>query len=220
MRAFAKLIVFCGLGLLCASRPVEANWYDFIEALSGPGPFKGRGIHRPFQAFPFEFCVADFKPSDPFGAIGRSQENPNPKVPCLYFEMGAFTAEPKPPRFPYRVDLDTTEFGASFQLRPQVDVGFGMGFYRFDTFLPDDKRQGLTTVTITPLRFVLKPLYFLPAAKGPKWGVLKLVVKETLIPRALSGTDFGTSAEVFQEDNDLVTSFALLIDVSALVRSR
>jgi hypothetical protein len=204
------MVLTVQLGLCCA--PAEANWWDAIEALSGPGPFSGRGNVMTTICPPLGGNRAG-----PSHILSRPADLPE-SVPCFFLDFRNFKAE-EDDRFP-EVSAKVVEFGFSFQLRRALEMGSGVGWIRFKSA----SRLGGTDVTtdrmtLTPLRVVVKPLLALPYFRQhSRWGsVLKYYVRESVLIGRLTGEDFGVQRGVFNTEHEFVTSAGFIIDVGELL---
>jgi hypothetical protein len=202
-------------------RPATAgDWYDVLEALTGPGPFKHK---RPFPVNHLAvtgFCFGPSKDGAPaYSILGRSS-GISDQVPCLFFDFVGYhvdQAANKHGNFG-DVDLDHFEVGVSFQLHRPFEIGAALGVARFESGGVVTKKP-----TFTPLRFLVKPLYFLPDRWGNlrshDWpGFLKIEVREMILGGPLTGDMFGSTAAAFNIEHDYLTSVgSLVIDVGPIV---
>ena len=188
--------------LAVSAQPAEANIWDVLEQLSGPGPFHSRG-----NVLVSGGCV---QPQVPH--LGIDSRVPA-RAPCWFFDLRRFHADAD--EFFRAVDAQAYDFGATFQVRRPIELGFGMGLIHFSS-----NGVNTTKVTTTPLRVVVKPLLIVPKLRDKKWaGVVKYYVRESVIWGRLTQDDFGISAarHVFNEKNDVVTSAGFLIDLGELI---
>ena len=74
-------------------------------------------------------------------------------------------------------------------------------------------------MTITPLRTVIRPmLLVVPEHHRQKWmGILSLYWKETYIVGELQGADFGAPENSYRSNGELVRSFGVTLDFTALI---
>jgi hypothetical protein len=200
--------------LLMWTRSGEASVMDWMQELSGPGPFTSR------LALTTKIC-----PSLLPGSPDPDTENTPRRrdQPCLYFDVHRLTTHDEAPDDPFgRVKVVTVEFGPTWRLWRAVDIGVGAGIIQFHS-------HGIETtrITIVAPRVEVKPiLLFGPAGfwnSHPKVrktaSVLKLQARDFVIVGRLQAQDFGASpANVrFDVRNDRVTSAGLLFDLSELV---
>ncbi|MGE3509671.1 MAG: hypothetical protein AB7N65_12400 [Vicinamibacterales bacterium] len=208
-----------------APRPAYAgkSWWDFLEALSGPGPFKGKS-HYMFEgvcAGPTDTRTSDQRRELTW--IGRPSVSGPPSLediarrPCLYFDLARLEAPARPP-YPDAVAATFSEIGVSYALIRPIDLGMGAGVLRFSTPTPAGARTE-TRAVVTPIRFVVKPLFMIPSLQKREWpDVIRVYFKQSLLIGGLNGGDFGADPAVFSEPSEFVRSFGLVIDAGQLVR--
>jgi hypothetical protein len=215
--------------VLVCSWPAQAGLLDILEELSGPGPF-GRRIGRNLLFSGFCLPVRDKQRtnteyvSPKLGIPEKLEEQVNgvrtgntittipSDLPCFYADVRSLSAPPDA-RFS-RINSFLIDGGITFPVVRPFEIGVGLGAVRFRT-------GDLSTYrfTVTPLRFVAKPLLFIPKYRNSsKLDFLKYYIKETVIIGRLRGEDFGVSNAVFDNKNwrDFVTSGGLVIDVFEL----
>lgn len=144
------------------------------------------------------------------------------KLICGYFDVGSFTNEVGSNGldlngFP-RVTARLVDFGGVARLHDGLDIGGGIGIVRF-TSEPGDRTIRKTALTLTPLRTVIRPLLLVvPEHHRKQWmGILSLYWKETYIADELAGADFGVPDNPYRSNGELVRSFGLTFDLTALV---
>src|SRR2546426_6452456 len=93
------------------SSPAEADIWDFLAELSGPGPFDGRG-KLPEAAMATIYCRGVRSGS----GFLRLLDNPDARGPCFFAEVHNFEA-PDDERF-FRVRATITEVGTTYRLAP------------------------------------------------------------------------------------------------------
>src|SRR4249920_82239 len=148
LAAFSVLVLFLG----CRSAHA-AGWWDYLEALSGPGPFKGYGwftldVYCTGQS---RVYVADAVGTFfneklglsklPPGLLGRTQPpswQTDREQPCIYIDITAphLTSEPNK-RFPSPVEAVFRESGVAYRLLPALELGAGAGGLSLHTKLAD-----------------------------------------------------------------------------------
>jgi len=205
-----RLIVVGLVVVMAQARAAQANIWDFLEQLSGPGPFHSRGNVLFSGA-----CLSQLGGGNAAGAMnyfGIPPEVTSPATPCFYFDLRRLRADADG-RFK-EVDASAYEFGVTFPIRRPIEIGAGLGWIHFES-------NGASTNQFsgTPLRVVLKPLLFVPSLQTKKWpGFIKYQVKMTIID-GMAGEDFGVSNSVFDERNkhNFLTSAGFIIDVLELI---
>src|SRR5262249_21187586 len=130
---------------------------------------------------------------------------------CVYFDQGFFSAEADT-RFP-KVKATLTDFGGSVRVVDGLDFGAGIGRISFSA-----NGSHSSKLTVTPFRAVLRPI--LLAVRWPerrRWmGAVNLYWKETFVKGPLDGSDFGVAAASFSGKSELVRSFGMQFDLTAL----
>ena len=190
--------------VIMSAQPTEAGIIDWLEELSGPGPFS-----NPFGFGP----TATICPTR--DSLNGRTYSPNNWFPCYYAEYHRFRTVEDDNFFP-RVSANFVDFGFTIEVRPQIEIGAGLGWIDFDS-----GDQSTTRFSITLVRVAVQPLHFVNGLSGTDLrsriaGALKVYVRETLIPGTLTGADFGASSE-FRARNDKITSMGLLIDFGELL---
>lgn len=207
MRRFRPVGFALLFSLLCAG-PARADWnwgdvYDWLEGLSGPGPF--RGAAAPALT---GLCIG----AETLIGTDKAQYQHKTK-PCFFLDRHQLSADPDA-RFG-KVDLTYWDAGASFQLTRTLEVGVGVGVMHFDS-------EGVTRnrFTVTPVRVVAKPLYYLlpPRFDDFQWpGVLKAYAKEIIITGRTTGADFNRPPDVIAETAEVVLAYGLIVDLTELI---
>ena len=199
--------------LLVWAQPAFAIW-DLLEQLSGPGPFHGYNLKNFLLSGGCGAGVSGENAGDnPLLGIPTTVK---PSTPCFYFDFRTLDADPDPARGFSKVDLKAYEFGVTFPVRPQIELGAGIGWFHFNSHgVSKNQFAG------TPLRVVFKPLLFIPNQSDTqkrRLAFLKYYVKMTVI-KGMAGENFGVSNLVFDERNqhNFLTSGGFLIDVLELV---
>ena len=199
----------------------RADWWDVVEALSGPGPFRHRpllGSHWAFTGFCFDTPKPDAKGIEPtvkYSVLGRADQIPD-TMPCMYADFANYHVNHEDNTHGGGkfgdVDLQTFEVGVSFQLHRPFEYGVALGVARFESGGRVTKKP-----IFTPIRFVAKPLYFIPDKWIPgfrkhDWpGFLKIEVREMVVGGPLTGDMFGATAGDFKVDHDFLTSWGAIV---------
>lgn len=231
MRARSLLLVCLAVAWPDAAQ--AKTWWDYLEALSGPGPFKGK-VNLTANVY----CAGQisnvggkrersdtFKPplfDDHPNWLGRSTLPATlaevSATPCVYFDYAKLEAEGAAARFTFPVQATFLETGLNYRLLHSLEVGAGLGLLTFRT---------QTTATdivvhraaLTPVRLTLMPLHALPALRKRSWpGAFQVYFRQSFIVGALDGEDFGIAADQFREESEFVRSFGFRVDVTKLLR--
>jgi hypothetical protein len=200
--------------LLTVAPRAEANFWDWIHELSGPGKSKTQG------AVVYSDCFSPLRTAP----MTR---------PCLFLDWQSYR-NLDGDNFPNSVRFDFYDVGVTWKLHRSraFEVGAGIGLVRFSS---DDQINNtgdtVTTSRVTVIlpRLVLAPgaLFFDGGARG--WGarwarVAKLYGRQNIIPGTIDATDFGVrlgtgpGESTFTEDNDAPWSYGVIFDLGELVR--
>jgi hypothetical protein len=138
----------------------------------------------------------------------------DPRLICAYIDQGFFHAAANNARGFAKIGAHLTDIGPSLRLHDGVDLGAGFGWVTFN----GDRVEASPHMTITPLRLIFRPITMLaPEQYRRKWmGVLNIYWKETFVVGKLNARDFGSMTDGFSIDGELVRSFGLNVDVTAL----
>lgn len=199
---------------LIGSARAEADIWDWLSELNGPGPSHSRG-----NVMINIFC----SDSEKKGTFARAFQIPkDPKVgTCFFFDTRRFRAE-EDARF-YRVDSSVTEFGTSVRLHAAVELGAGIGWMRFNSENPTTTTEFEgTRLTISFPRLVFKPLLAAPVARlqnDGDWGFFQMYFRETIVVGDLTQDDFASKpGTVFDRRHQRVRSMGFIIDLPSGVR--
>jgi hypothetical protein len=142
----------------------------------------------------------------------------DPRLICAYVDQGFFRAPANEARGFAKIGAHLTDIGPSLRLHDGVDLGAGFGWVTFS----GKRVEASPHLTITPLRLIFRPItMILPEEYRHRWmGVLNIYWKETFVVGKLRGTDFGSPTDAFSVDGELVRSFGLNVDVTALFPSK
>lgn len=190
-----------------ASAGLDDIW-DIVDALSGPGPFKGGPVMaatigcRQGRAWRFTPAMSD----------------PGRNVPCLYVDFRDLAVEPKGPYA--RVTAKMVETGVSFTQHRALELGAGLGVAYFATTVSGTD-YNVTNFTVTPIRVVFKPLRLMPQWRAePRAGFLQVHYRGTVRFGDIDGSDFGAPASTFRAGTEYLNGAGLVIDVLQALRRR
>jgi hypothetical protein len=246
-----KLLVCIGLAALAvvvAPAPAHANisWWDFIEELSGPGPFFKRG---PLGVFAVDTAVACRVAAPPDGgqtaarpadggsgwifvnsadcALDPTRRGPRRVTDFFLVRVGATATESNRPLFSDRpgelqgkVTAWTIDTRFTRRLDASIELAAGAGiiFFTGDTI---DHR--IVRPTVTPLSVVFTPIGLAHRTNPQKYdGLFGLRFEQMAVLGGLKATDFNsTSRSSFTSDNiDLIRRFSVTVDISPFVFPR
>ena len=221
----------------------HAGWWDWLDKLSGPGPFNN-GFLLDFRVF-CQVEVADPKaasapPLDSFGeatvwttpslarGVGRQclanavSPDTNKNVVRSYFEVrgGRITTEVQPLFSDVPGELigkvAAHQISGTFmrQVDPLLAVGAGAGVMWFSGDNVDGRPARLV---FTPISVAISPLKIFPGIDPQKASALTIRVEELMLVGGLEARDFNPgSSSSFKTRGDLVTSVSVMIDAFAL----
>jgi hypothetical protein len=204
--------LICG-GLIGYPRPASASLMDWLQELSGPGPFNGRAWNAMLDVCP-ERGISDTR-------FFVSEYDDKQPVRCIFFDKRRFVNIDGDNFGAGRIDVGLWELGGSANVHRAVAIGFGFGRVRF-------KSQGgeKETWVLTAPRIIVKPAMLFGAAQfwhdHEFWrtlaSVVKYYVKNNVIAGRLTGADFGLKAGDanfnFVANDDQVWSRGFIIDLT------
>jgi len=241
-----KLFVCLGLTLLAivaAPAPARANiaWWDFLEELSGPGPFDRRGPLGIFTIDTGVACRIDTPASsDQAGrgsrwvfinnadcALDPIRRGPRRVTDFFSVRLGAASTDGDRPLFsdrprelPGKVTAWTVEAKFTRRLDAAIELAAGGGII---FFTGDTIDHQIARPTVTPLSIVFTPIGLLHRNSPEKYdGLLGLRFEQIAVLGGLTAKDFNrSSTSSFQSDNiDLIRRFSITVDVSPFVFPR
>lgn len=143
---------------------------------------------------------------------GHSDE----RMICGYFDIGSFESDgdQDPDRGFPALTARMYDFGPSARIHDGIDIGAGVGWVQFSGS-GVDRKQG----AFTPLRVVIRPvLLALPERMRRVWmGVFSFYWKETYVWGRMTGADFGAPQSNWVEDGEMIRSFGINLDLTALL---
>jgi len=192
-------------------RAAEAGLIDWMEELSGPGPFTGFGG--------VTATICDFRKLP--GALPLGQ-----KKPCFFVDYRHLRTREEDDSSEFgKVRANVFDFGVSWQLYRFIELGAGAGFVLFNAKTNDERT---TKMTLTAARLAIKPVLMIVPSDcweahqtWAKWASsVKLYVKEGIILHNVNAFDFGVEPGVstFDIDYDKITSFGVMFDVTEFWR--
>jgi hypothetical protein len=205
----ACLIAVCVAGSPSAAsaRGLDDIW-DILDALSGPGPFKGGPV--------LAATIACWE--DGAAAVTRAMSNPDRLDPCLYVDFRDMYVEPEGPYGTVTAKL--VESGLSFGQFPSLEVGAGIGVAFFSTTV-GGRAFNVTNFVVTPVRVAFKPLRLISRWRdNSRAGFLQLHYRGTVRFGEIDGSDFGAPASTFRAGTEFLNGAGLVIDVLQAVRGR
>jgi hypothetical protein len=208
-----RLAALITIVFLLFPRPAAAGMddiWDYIDALSGPGPFHG---HFPApKHFMLSFLCRAPDSKERFKVIGAPVKI-DKRFPCLFVDHSRLVADKTVPAKFYKVDAQISQFGASWQPVRPIEVGFAFGAMHFNS-----NGASTTRKVFTPVRVVVNPLLLIPEWEDKKRpGFLKYYVQLTLRKKRLTGRDFGVDDTVLNAGFESLLSYGVVIDIGDLI---
>jgi|RhiMetdeSRZDD1v2_1073273.scaffolds.fasta_scaffold214113_2 hypothetical protein len=214
LRSLPLLLVFA----LWPSLARADGIIDWIEKMSGPGPWKGVG-------FDLLFCI-DKTHKVAFECWRRPAPNehrlPEDERHIIDIAVVRYWTLANRPRFDdipgdtRGMKLLRIEPQYAYRFHRAIDVGVGVGFWRFSGEEHGDF-DPFWTVTFTPINVLFSPLALLQRDVPRKWQrVFQLQVAESLLT-GLDGADFDSPTK-FKSGKELVTRYGIRIDLVELFR--
>ena len=206
-RTLVMSCVFAAVMLGC-TRPAHAgidDWWDYLDQLSGPGPFYGGPAIGATIG-----CWEDGR------FEWRRAIEPRRFSPCVYWDWRELSAPAKAPFA--EVSANLLDSGVSFHISPYFEYGVGIGWAHFATSVRDTK-FAVDNFTITPARLVFRPLRAIPEWRAnPRAGFLQIVVRDTVRFGRLTSADFGAPNDPWSTGTEHLTGVTLVIDVLTALR--
>lgn len=215
-----------------SSRPAEAGVPDWLEELSGAGPFWTDGLSN-FVATALCF----HNPSDAQPVITFSQSD-KVKDPCVFVDYHHLLNGEDDKFYAANghagKELRVTAISIGVAFQPwegaHTDFGIDTGSIRFHTTRGATNVRSDTSHKTVGFRAQMKPLLFLPLFRADrvttrfppprKWAsVPKVYVRRSAILGTLSGDkDFGVPGSTYARKNEWVWSIGGLLDFTELWR--
>ena len=198
-----RLLLLVVLVAFCPARAYALEgWWDWLDALSGPGPYHGLGFGFWIACAPEAeqglqaLCLREREPDqfkrmldvrfsfDVWGGGQRFQDDPGDARSVNAFSFDTF----------YLFRINTTL---------DIDVGPGVGFVRYS----GDGFEPIYRFTFSPLSFSMAPF----AESEPRWvrGV-RVRLDSMYVPQGFTATDFGNFASRFETNGEFLTRMAVV----------
>jgi serine/threonine protein kinase len=205
--------------MLVSVSPAQADFWDWLQEFSGPGPFGTGKTLNTMLPCPERLGT----PSEDLWIFDASRP-----LTCFYIDHRSFDNSHQPDNFGTgKVSLHIFDFGVTRRIHPAVDVGFGMGLMTIDSNEHQDHKWLMTAprVVFTPA-MLFKSYDFWnqrqssrnvervkKALKSVKYyGKLNVIVGE------MDGADFGVSPDAFQTNWERVWSAGFIFDANEIIR--
>jgi hypothetical protein len=237
MRRVAIILLTCTLGQMLAPAAAQAWILDWIDELSGPGPFRGMS---------FEWRLVCFSEPDPAqrDAVEETDEVRLGTARALQFlgpgcffkqvpvthrrrasinlKMGLLEAKRNDlsyalPEADRDVKLTTLLPSVSWRPTRSLELTVGGGVFWFS----GPQFASFHRVVLEPLRADVKPLAAINQARGadPVWWdeLVSLRGGFLIVPRGFDARDFGAIPGTFRVSRDTLKSAAIFLDLDSLV---
>jgi hypothetical protein len=225
-RAVVVAALVC-LASMAFPAQASASLMDWLQELSGPGPFNAKRLN-----VIVDLCPARLKARSSGEHIFASEYEPRdvkdkPRI-CLFVDNRLFKNDGAGDNFGAgEIDVHAVEFGASARVHRSVSIGFGVGWIGFNA---KDRGEKTTKFLVTAPRIVFKPVFIFGSEdfwKDDKHKPLRIVasmfkfyIRNNIICGKLTGADFGLKQGDpnlnFAVRHDRVWSTGFVLDLSEL----
>jgi hypothetical protein len=181
------------------------DWWDYLDQLSGPGPFYGGPAIGATIG-----CFEDGR------FVWRRAIRETRFSPCVYWDWRQLSAPAKAPFD--EVSANLVDSGVSFHITPYFEYGVGLGMAHFATTVRETEFT-VNNFTVTPARLVVRPLRVFPQWRAnTRAGFLQVVVRDTMRFGRLTSADFGAPSDPWSTGTEHLTGVTLVIDVLTALR--
>ncbi len=202
------------VALFALARPAsvyaQSDFIDWLESLSGPGPFHGYFMSASSRVF----CTV----SDGGGQSARwCFDDTDEKIKTVMTAEFAYASSDGNPRFSdataeaqNTLPVHATRVLVNYQYRfhPMIDLGVGLGTI---VFSGDDFTNQVHPV-LTPLTLTFTPLGFMKGEKA-KWGrVLRVKYSERFILGDIRAQDFNSNVSTYFKSGEWNTGISVGVD--------
>lgn len=209
-----RINVLVFLCILISAQTARADIWDWLEDLSGPGPFHSRG-----NLAGTLYCNKDNVNGQPSGGWFRPLGRDSTKHACYYASVRLFKSDADA-RFA-ETSIDLYDAGTMFRpIRdiPAFEFGVGAGLMHMNSGDISSNR-----FTITFPRVALKPLLLIgplqKSAHSDDYGFIQLFFQETRTVHGFSGSDFTTQPGFTYApppNGEVLKSFGFIVDATLL----
>jgi hypothetical protein len=225
MRLMRTAGVLCVLLMIPAT--AGATWWDWIQEMSGPGPFQAHTVSTMATVCPKEW-------SNPVGMRPVNSDAARPDKACWFIDVRTLSYDPNDGNFPAAVSVLVQTFGLAwpFLKHQTADFGMGLGYMHF---------IGADNATAT--RFIFEPRVTVepvaavaalicgsaptcPVATSPYARFFKFHAEYLLMPQSLSAQQLGvplgtgTGQSIWSKQGEAIGSWGFIIDLAELIRPR
>jgi hypothetical protein len=172
----------------------QEGWWEWLEKLSGPGPYHGYGVE--LRAF----CV------QPDGTLLPCLSDHSPEIRHLVLLRVSHLWSGDKPRFSDtptdrgQVNVTRVEPEYMYRMHPSLDLGVGVGFMRFSGSGFDP----IYRLTLTPQASFV-PFALTQSSATRRWArVLRLRFSATYVTKGFKGADFGNLTTDFFKSGEFL----------------
>jgi hypothetical protein len=238
MRRAWIVVALAGLFTVSGPRAADAWVWDWVDKLSGPGPFKltpySNRLEWRLLCFQAERETLQAEPErharaaevlrllgscasyrDGFNPRKERRASINIDIGYKHTERNNLTyAALEPDR-----DVDFLRVGGSLWWRPNrsVEIGAGGGVLRFR----GPVFESFSRFFVEPLKVDIKPIALIKEAGGAKHWTDELVTIRAghlIVPQGFEAADFGAVPGTFQTSSDVLLTFGFVFDLDPLWR--
>jgi hypothetical protein len=250
MTRLRRLVFLAAVTTILMPRAASAQGglIDFIESLSGPGPFRGGGFVLRLGCMTTD--DASFRGTATtgwkYGSCLNDEDvrvaNDTRRIRQIVELRGLWASTPEGKRPILLADPDDTrnvdtfklDMVATFRIAPFLDVGAGGGLMRFtvaDGVVNGVSREGTTvyrpiivpvSITATPMA-VYRPTAAVPSGAGKFRRVVRLRLDVNYIPFGFTGSSWGKPeipTNVYSTDGNWVLSGGVIFDAGPFLGNR
>lgn len=181
-----------------AKRPTEPGPGTLANGDSKPGFYPAWECANAYSALPNVYFYYEF-----------SWDN-GAKSNLRYAPIGGETPNPS-------VGLQSHIVGVTFSKWPYLEVGAGVGGFRFDPNF--DNRDPFWRGALQPIRVNVRPLAIMKPEDSP-WHALMFTLQSFVVLGTLTDADFGALSGTYRESNEVVWTTAVTIDVLRLISKK
>lgn len=232
MKRFLVVAALTCSSLMAFPAPGSASLMDWLQELSGPGPFNAKVFNVIAEVCPTGHKYRTEGTSQKLDIFASEYEKRDAtdsrKVQiCVFFDNRRFKNDGAGDNFGAgTIDVHAFEIGASARLHRSLSIGFGVGRIGFGTENGSEPARFL----ITAPRLVFKPALIFGSeqfwerqstAVKVAASVFKFYIKNNIISGKLTGADFGLSpgdaSYNFAVSHDRVWSSGFVLDFSEVL---
>lgn len=204
-----RMVVLAGVfALLPGVASAQDGWWEWLEKLSGPGPYQGVGVGVRV------FCILDDYSVVSCLSDRRDEIRHLVTVRAAFLSSGDNTRFSDAPTDTETVRIFRLEPVYLWRAHPALDLGVGLGFMRFSGVGFDS----LYRFTLTPLSITFTPGAVPTSVAGRRAArLVRLRYDVTFVTQGYTGADFGNTTTTFSSGAETLSSFKIVFDVGSLI---